>query len=198
MKNKWFSFSLALCLMLTLLSTAFFSNASAEWYGDLLYEIWNDEVSIIGTAKTASGVIVIPDTIEGLPVTSISQDAFGPSQEYVHDEDGDHLVTYYKDITDVVFSDNLVYIWRSAFKNSELYKNPDNWENGVLYVNRTLIATREDVTSVTVRPGTKWIACNAFEDCDQLVSVTFSDSVEFVGAYAFSDCTSFVALTVDI
>ena len=65
-------------LMFTMLSMFTISTitASASTYGDLTYEISNGEVTITGCNGGTSGELVIPDTIDGYPVTTIGGYAF--------------------------------------------------------------------------------------------------------------------------
>lgn len=60
------------CLVVALLPL----NASAGTYDIFTYEIKNGEVTITGCAKNTTGKVVIPDTIEGYPVTAIGEKAF--------------------------------------------------------------------------------------------------------------------------
>ena len=53
----------------------------------------------------------------------------------------------------------------SPFANSAFYQDPDNWEDGALYMNDWLLATNEDLPTVyTVKAGTYGIAGMAFLD----------------------------------
>ena len=61
-----------LVLVLSVLS----SNARAGTLGDLTYEIADGQVAITGCRGSAEGELVIPNEIEGLPVTSIRGNAF--------------------------------------------------------------------------------------------------------------------------
>ncbi len=60
------------CLIMTLLSLS----ANASTYDILTYEIKNNQVTITGCDQTAKGKVVIPDAIEGYPVTAIGEKAF--------------------------------------------------------------------------------------------------------------------------
>lgn len=60
------------CLMMALLPYS----VNASTYDIFTYEITNGEVTITGCAEDASGKVVVPDTIEGCPVTAIGRRAF--------------------------------------------------------------------------------------------------------------------------
>ena len=51
-------------------------NTSAATYGNLSYTVSKDNATITGCNTSASGEIVIPDTLGGYPVTSIGDEAF--------------------------------------------------------------------------------------------------------------------------
>ena len=75
MMKKWISVTLLTVLLAVLLSLAGFSLGAAS-VDDLAYAISNDEVIITNCDTTASGDLVIPDTINGYPVTSIGNQEF--------------------------------------------------------------------------------------------------------------------------
>ena len=64
--------SIWLVLVLSILS----SSVRAGTLGDLTYEIADGQVAITGCRGSAEGELVIPNEIEGLPVTSIGGNAF--------------------------------------------------------------------------------------------------------------------------
>jgi G:T-mismatch repair DNA endonuclease (very short patch repair protein) len=82
-----------------------------------------------------------------------------------------------------------VSIGRSTFKDTALYKNKDNWENGVLYIGKCLITADPDVvpSEYTMRQGTRVIAAGAFWHCENLTSITIPESVRSIGLSAFTD-----------
>ena len=51
-------------------------NASAATYGELTYTVSGGKVTITGCNSSASGTLIIPETIDGYPVTTIGQYAF--------------------------------------------------------------------------------------------------------------------------
>ena len=64
--------SIWLVLVLSVLS----SSVLAGTLGDLTYEIADGQVTITDCNEAAAGELIIPDEIEGLPVTSIGDRAF--------------------------------------------------------------------------------------------------------------------------
>ena len=97
---------LALFLSVLILVTAIPVVASAGTYGVLTYSKSYDEITITGCNKSAEGDIVIPEAIDGYPVTRIGENAFESC----------------KFITSVTIPDSVKYIWRRAFTGCEAPK----------------------------------------------------------------------------
>ncbi|MBQ8762791.1 MAG: leucine-rich repeat domain-containing protein [Clostridia bacterium] len=80
----------------------------------------------------------------------------------------------------------------AVFDESSVYKNPQNWENDVFYVDDRLVSvdlhTSEE--NIMVRDGTRVIEAGAFTKCKNIKSITIPDSVKVIGARAFDSCTS--------
>ena len=72
--NRLLSLFLVLAVVLQIVAAVPFT-ALAETYGDFMYTVTNGNVTITGY-EGAGGDVVIPDTIEGYPVTEIGNEAF--------------------------------------------------------------------------------------------------------------------------
>ena len=139
----------------------------------------------------ANGDIQIPDHVKAIPagtfrgtdiasvvipdgVTSIGEEAFADC----------------KNLTSIVIPDSVTYIGANAFTGSAYFQDENNWQNGVLYINKHLIATHSNIIEgeFTVRDGTITIGIEAFKDCANLTKVTIAESVVRIGAGAFAGC----------
>ncbi len=191
-----------------------FMTANAETYGDLTYRISNNYV-IITDCDASATEVVIPETIEGLPVTNIYIYAFegcssltsitipetvtriGPeafkgcsSLESIVIPSKVTLIDSraFQDcsrLTSITIPDSAITIGDYAFVGTQYYENGMNWENGVLYIGNHLIEAKDTLTAYTVKSGTKSIADMAFSKCSNLASITIPDSVECIGYHAF-------------
>ena len=143
--------------------------------------------------------VIIPETIEGLPVKSISASAFS----------GNENLTYIK------LPSSLTGISGKAFNLcsslTEIAVNPDNTTfatiDGVLY-RRDTISTSEtygDLTTLSIFPagkgghftvpyGVKSIGTYAFDHCYNLTSVDMYNTVTDIGSYAFSFCWNLTSI----
>lgn len=92
-------------------------------------------------------------------------------------------------LSDIQFHSNLQKIGEDAFLETAYYNNPENWDQGVLYIGDCLIKADKYKIGDTyeVRPGTRLIADSAFADCENLREILLPDSLEYVGEDAFGN-----------
>ena len=167
---------------------------AAEKEGYLTYTITDGEVTITDCDEDAKGKIVIPDTIEGYPVTKIGEGAFWDCTG----------------IKEIVVPDSITVIPNAAFRECETLEKitlPEGLTsigNGAFYECEYLasIDIPESVTSIgggafrfcrklsaiTIPNGIQEIKDSTFASCNSLTDVTIPDSVTTIGAEAFSGC----------
>ena len=93
---------------------------------NLKYEIKDDEVTITGCDKKASGALTIPATIEGKPVTSIGKSAFAKCTNLTSitipdgvNSIGDFAFRGCSNLTSITIPDGVTSIETRAFYNCE-------------------------------------------------------------------------------
>ena len=164
--------------------------ATAGQYGDFTYSSDGSAITITGYTG-AGGAVVIPDAIEGLPVTRIAEDSF----------------QYCRSLTSVTIPDSVASIGAGVFAfcpglmaitvtaGNTVYSSID----GVLFnkSQTTLIqcpnGTRGDYTI----PGSVTnIGERAFHYCTGLANITIPGSVTSIGVAAFCACTGLVNITI--
>ena len=196
---------LLLTLALTCISFCAFGIlcVSAATYGDLTYTVSNGEVKITECDKSATEVVV-PETIEGFPVTAIGSSAFSNCISLTYVKLPDSITTirsnaFYKctQLNSIILQDGITTIGYDAFYDTGYYNNGDNWENDILYINNYLIKAKNTFCGVChIKEGTWIISVSAFEDCTGLKSVIVPDSVISIGNYAFRNCNSLTSITM--
>jgi len=175
---------LAITFIMALLSTAFLSmlalpSASADGSSDFEYTIeseydwWTDTttewVTITGYSGPG-GDVVIPSEIDGLPVTSIAENAFN----------------YCDSMTSVTIPDSVTYIGYGAFMMCSSLTTAVIG-GGVTELEGTFILCF-NLQNVTIGSNVTHIYENAFGYCYALSSITIPASVTTIGAFSFRYC----------
>ena len=183
-------------------SRSFVSVDEADVVKHLKYIVSDGEVIIRGYNPTISGHIVLPDKIEGYPVTRIAVSAFFGCET----------------ITGVVIPESVTVIMDSAFKNCKNLETavlPDKLtelKNGVFYGCSALksIELPETLTAIGAQafracvnierieiPGSvKTIGELAFDSCQKLSSIILNEGLQEIGAYAFLNCYVLTEVTI--
>ena len=171
----------------------------------LVYELLEDENSyaVIGIGTATDESIVFPTKYNDKPVTYIAFGAFYGCTNLTSITIPDS-VTVIADgafssctsLTNITLPDSIIHISSSAFYDSAYYNDESNWENGVLYIGKHLIAAKNEISgNYDIKPGTLTIASLAFNSCKDLTSITIPNSVTDISS-AFYDCTSLTSITI--
>jgi len=171
----------------------------------LAYRLINDdaayEVSGAGTAlQLGYTEIVIPSQYQGLPVTSIGDQAF--RRQY--------------SITSVIISDSVTNIGRYAFSdctgltsltipfnvtsiNNYAFENTNlsiTWYYNPVLASTGRISMSSSLTTVIILNSVTRIESYAFADCIGLTSVIIPDGVTRIDSYAFAGCTGLTSVII--
>ena len=135
-------------------------------------------ITIIGYTGSG-GAVTIPDTIHGLPVTSIGCSVF----------------SLLRDLTSITMGNNITSIGDSAFLHCTGLINV-TIPNSVTSIDRMAFTGCTGLTSLTIGNSVANIGGLAFWGCTGLTSVTIPNSVTSIGDSAFEGCTSLTSLTI--
>jgi len=169
-------------------------------YEELYYKNDEYEYSLEDGKATITGylirferdpVLVIPDTLDGYPVTGIGMYAFGR----------------YAELTSVTIPAGVISIENNPFSDcaslTHFEVSPDNPAysqiDGVLFDIRqkTLIAYPSGRKGVyTIPQGVERIGYYAFKSCGGLPGLTIPDSVTDIGHGAFYQCAGLISVTL--
>ena len=155
----------------------------AKWLSTtngIKYQLSND-----GTYYTVTGydgsdtVIVIPDSVGGIPVTKIAVNAFKDKQR----------------ITSITVPDSVtsigIYAFSGCISLAEL-----NLGNGIKTIPEGMARGCNKLESILIPDSVTSIGVWAFLNCDSLESVVIGDSVTTIGSSAFSSCDSLASVVI--
>ena len=156
--------------------------ANAASVDDLTFELKEDSLSYYVTdcSEEASGEIIIPDTYNGLPVTSIGQEAFA----------------YCSSLTSVTIPDSVTDIGDYAFSYCESLTSvtiPDS----VTDMGDYTFSCCESLTSINIPDSVTSIGEVSFCYCTSLSSITIPDSVTSIGGTTFYNCYSLTNVNIN-
>lgn len=191
-------------------------NVSAETEGIYTYSVSNGMATITDCSSSASGEIVIPNTLGGYPVETIGDSAF----------------SYCTRLTGVTIPDSVTTVGNSAFSACRSVTNI-TIGNRVTTIGDSAFSGCEKLTSITIPSSVKTIGDSAFSNCIGLVKVNITsieawcnidfyisssnplsrakklylndelvtnliipDSVTTINDYAFYNCTSLTSVTM--
>ena len=178
---------------------------------------------------TAEENVVIPSTYNGLPVRVVraygeESDAFnGITSLYI--PDSVQLIQWneydtFESLTEIRLprNPNAMIYGSTLLSGCAFYNDPNNWDNGALYMDDWLLATNDDLPEeYTVKQGTYGIADSAFRgsgvkkvtvpdgiqslvgsfcSCDSLEEVVLPDSLSSIGYCTFLGCFSLESITI--
>jgi hypothetical protein len=164
------------CLLfaLLLISTA---AARADQFGDFTYSSDGTNVTITGYTGS-NGVVTIPDTIDGLPVTGVGEAAFHVSN-----------------ITNVLIPDGVTSIGDYAFYYCTRLTGV-TIPNSVTNIGESAFYGCSGLTSLAMPGGLTAIGGSAFSGCTYLNGITIPDGVTTIGGGAFYYCTHLGSITI--
>lgn len=193
-------FILTVSAMLAMAFSCFAANPES----DFIYDMAPDGQGVMITSyKGKSTTVVIPDTIEGLPVTQIGGSGFRVFQNKIPYNItvpksvkviGENAFLALKGKIDIDLS-NITSIGDGAFSKSDL--------SGTIKISKNLEYTGTDafkqtkITAVIIEEGvTSLNADSLFEECSELKSVTLPASLTHINNNVFSLCSALTEVII--
>ncbi|MGN0581932.1 MAG: leucine-rich repeat protein [Oscillospiraceae bacterium] len=155
-----------------------YESTSDEWedYYDYVITAEND-VLILGAKNNSSRNIVIPESIEGRPVTAISAEAF-----------------YNTPVTSVEFPETLKRIGINAFSNCSI--SSLNLPESIEIIRKNSFEGNDVLKKLTIPGNTAYIESGAFSNCTALEKITLDSGLTEINGNVFENCTSLKSVTV--
>ena len=193
--KKLLSFVLIFAMTVSFLpSNVITAFASENEYNGFTYSESNGVITILGCDKTMT-VAVVPDEIDGLPVTTIGEYAFNDSNiEYLYIPDsvtelGKGFCSYAQNLKRVRLSENITKIPAYAFSDGSGRGNFSvekiDIPNGVTEIGDYAFATLFSIKELRFPNGVTKIGDSAFYACEALQTLYLPKSVESIGEYNF-------------
>ena len=166
------------------------------WYEDLGMDTVAEHGMIAGTPVER---VTIPDTVK-----IIGDDAFVGCEKLTDVRIPDSVTEICGNafwgctaLADVTIPDTVTRIHSGAFVGTAFFDDESNWEDGVLYCGRHLLAVKLDYSgTLRIKPGTLTIADWAADGCRSLESLVVPESVTAINYFSFGYCTSLKSVTL--
>lgn len=193
---KWVVF--IACMLLSI-------GARAEQFGDFYYGIVGSNIQIYAYTGLG-GDVVIPEEIDGMPVTTIDRDAFAHITGLTSVKIPTNVTAIYDSafsgctgLSTVNLSANLTTLYAGVFGYctglTNITVSPDNpalsSSNGILYdkAGTTLVQFPGGIGgSIVIAEGVTRIASDAFPGSTAMTDIIFPETLTEIGSWAFSDC----------
>ena len=137
---------------------------------NLRYRVYTDHATVVNKISNVEDV-VIPDVVDGVPVTGIAGSAFANS-------------SYTKSVK---FPENLVNVRYCAFYKANAI-HEIHLPRSVRIIYRSAFNGCDSLTHVTIDEGCTHIGYRAFGNCKNLESIVIPSSVKQIGSEAFLHC----------
>ncbi len=186
----------------------------AQTYGDYEYEVNSDNTVTITKYKGSEADVVIPNKINGFPVTGIGYEAFSDCQSLISVVISDGITTIgtnpvlgsigvgfgaffgCSNLVSVTIPDSVTSIKEFSFFGCSSLTSiviP----NGITTIERYTFDGCTGLPSVTIPDSVTSIETSAFSYCKSLISITIPDRVTNIEDNVFSGCTSLTAINVN-
>lgn len=195
MKKRLLSTLLALCMLLSLLpGTAWAEEVPAPndgaahdevipladtlTYENLSYTIADSGIVIIDCDESATSVI-IPEQIDGIPVTIIGDQAFWNCVK----------------LTSITIPSSVVSIGDKAFENC-VGLISISISDGVTTIGDEVFYNCRNLTNISIPNSVTSIGRYAFFNCESLTDITLPDQMTSIENDTFYDCTGLANITI--
>ncbi|MCL1855523.1 MAG: leucine-rich repeat domain-containing protein [Clostridia bacterium] len=173
------------------------TDASGQWK----YVLEDGGATIAGYVGEPSGDLVIPDELDGVPVTGIGVAAFEMYQDLISvvipegvTSIGFSAFAYCENLAGIVIPDSVTAIGSSAFYYCFSLTDVTIPASVTSIGDGAFMGS--GLTSIIIPDGVTSVGDEMFSHCYRLSSVVISDSVTSIGDMAFYRCSNLAAMTI--
>ena len=176
MKKRILSIVLAIVMLVTMLPVVVLASEPTD------ASYFNFDITtgtIIDLNDTSITEVVIPESIDGVPVTSIGEFAFRDCTN----------------LTSITIPNSVTSIGEYAFYYCTSLTSI-TIPSGVTSIGEFAFYYCTSLTSITIPNSVESIGKNAFSFCTSLTSITIPNNVTVIWSYVFSNCTNLTSITI--
>ena len=184
----------------------------STWEYKSIYYDWNDCLTFTlnseGTAysvkgdetiDTSGGTILIPETYNSLPVTSIGSFSYNRFTSIVIPNSITSISAsaFYScvNLTSIDIPDSVTTIGNKAFYGC-VNLSSIKLSNSLDTIAESTFSLCSSLTSITIPDSVVYVNADAFNNCSALSSVEIGKSVTNIGPYAFSNCGNLTSVVI--
>ncbi len=200
---RFFSILLALMLLVSALPLpAFAADTLIYQVGDRAFLGLNRLTGALENAVNITGELVIPSSIQGVPVTSIADGTFYGSDKMTSvtvpssvQSIGDRAFGACTSLRSVKLGEGLTRLGKDAFRYC--YALTDvSLPSTLLSIESYTFSSCLALRSITVPSGVTSLGSYSFSECKNLSSITLPDNITTIGDYAFAGCAALSSITL--
>lgn len=201
--KKCLSILLSVLLLCTMLPLGAISVAAENVYECLKYTITDGKVTITGYTADLPANVVIPETIEGYPVTAIGYRAFLYNNSMSKVTIGNNVATIGSQaffqcgaLNSVTIGDGVTTIGSEAFSRCYALRWV-SFGNSVTTIGDYAFWSCQSLASVTLPDSVTVVGIEAFYQGMVMNTLTIGSGLAAIGDRAFCECQSLTSVTVD-
>lgn len=198
MKNKLLRYFLFICLLLSSFVTVnVFAAETKQQKEDIFTFIIEDGNATITNVDDVKKIVSVPDTLGGVPVSSLAGGAFGGSLKIEKivlpntiTSIGSMCFSYCTELEEVILPEKILSLENGVFNHCSKLRSIQI-PNNVSVIEKDAFYRCDELWTITIPDGVRSIGDNAFASCPNLSAATIPESVINIGEDSFQKADGF-------